>query len=399
MKKSVLVVAANMQIGGAERALLGFLDAFDTSKYDLDLFIMHHDGPFLQYIPDKVKLLPQNSKYACLHVPYSKVMRQGHWKLAIGRLKGKYQAKRFLRKHSCTGPNSVTSLYSYKYTVGLLPEISDKEYDLAIGFTTPYYIVAAKTKAHKKVVWIHTDYSKEFSDRQSEEKSWSEYQRIFGVSASVCEAFVNKYPSLSQRVDVMENIVSPKIIQNQSEEFAVSDEMSDDGSIKLLSVGRFTHAKNFDNVPEICSMIRSRGVNVKWYLIGYGGAEDLIKSKIQKFGMEDYVIILGKKDNPYPYIKSCDIYVQPSRFEGKCVSVREAQILHKPVVITNYTTALSQLTDGVDGIIVPMDNEGCAQGITSVIQDKDLQNRLVKRTLQTEYSNNSEIKKIYRLLD
>lgn len=68
---------------------------------------------------------------------------------------------------------------------------------------------------------------------------------------------------------------------------------------------------------------------------------------------------LGKNLNPYPYICRCDLYVQPSRYEGKCVSVKEAQMLRKPVVITNYATANSQVENGVDGIIVTMDNEKC----------------------------------------
>ena len=78
--------------------------------------------------------------------------------------------------------------------------------------------------------------------------------------------------------------------------------------------------------------------------------------------MQERVIILGKKNNPYPYMRACDLYVQPSRYEGKAVTVREAQLLGKPVVITNYATSASQLEDGADGVIVPMDNAGCAEG-------------------------------------
>ena len=115
--------------------------------------------------------------------------------------------------------------------------------------------------------------------------------------------------------------------------------------------------------------------------------------------MEKNVIILGKKNNPYPYIKKCDIYVQPSRYEGKCVTVREAQILNKPVIISDYATAGSQLVDGLDGIIVPMDNEGCARGIARVIKDKDLQNRLIENTKCRDYTNVREIEKIYEIMN
>ena len=111
--------------------------------------------------------------------------------------------------------------------------------------------------------------------------------------------------------------------------------------------------------------------------------------------MEDNVIILGKKNNPYPYIKECDIYVQPSRYEGKAVTVREAQMLNKPVVITKFSTSRSQLKDGIDGIIVSLDNEGCARGIIDLIRDKNLQNKLIENTKENDYSNMKEVQKIY----
>ena len=115
--------------------------------------------------------------------------------------------------------------------------------------------------------------------------------------------------------------------------------------------------------------------------------------------MEQHVVILGKKENPYPYIKACDIYVQPSRYEGKAVAVREAQILNKSVVITNFETSKSQLKDGFDGVIVHMDNEGCAEGICNLIKDKKLQHKLIENTKITDYTNKQELEKIYALLE
>lgn len=102
---------------------------------------------------------------------------------------------------------------------------------------------------------------------------------------------------------------------------------------------------------------------------------------------------IRQKENPYPYIQACDIYVQPSRYEGKAVAVREAQILNKPVVITDFETSKSQLTDGLDGVIVPMDNEGCSDGICNLIKDKELQQRLIENTKITDYTNKQELEK------
>lgn len=167
---------------------------------------------------------------------------------------------------------------------------------------------------------------------------------------------------------------------------------------RLLSIGRFCEAKNYDNVPDICKRIIESECDIKWYIIGYGGGESLIRQKIAEAGMQDHVIILGKKENPYPYIKACDIYVQPSRYEGKSVTVREAQMLCKPIAVTNYPTASSQIQDGVDGVIVPLDNEGCAKGLAEFILDTEKQQQIVAYLKSHDYTGISEVNKIYNLL-
>ena len=190
-----------------------------------------------------------------------------------------------------------------------------------------------------------------------------------------------------------------RYIKNLVNEFSTEQEMPSDDSIKLLSIGRFSPQKKFDEIPVICRKIRELGIDVKWYLIGYGGEEQLIRQKIAEEHMEEYVIILGKKENPYPYIKACDIYLQPSRYEGKSVAVREAQALNKPVIITNYATAQSQLKDGYDGIIVPMDIQGSVKEISEVIRNEKLQKTLIENTKKSDYTNTGEIKKLYEIVE
>ena len=91
--------------------------------------------------------------------------------------------------------------------------------------------------------------------------------------------------------------------------------------------------------------------------------------------------------------------MQPSRYEGKAVSVKEAQMMGKPVVITNFPTANSQLQDGVDGIIVPLDNKLCAKGIFDFINDEEKINAVIENCRLSDYSNQQEIKKIYEILN
>ena len=228
---------------------------------------------------------------------------------------------------------------------------------------------------------------------------WNQYDYIISISEDVTKSFLKVFPTLKTKVFLIENIIPVEYMEMLGNEFSVETEMLPDGTFKILTIGRFTPQKKMDEIPIICKGIRALGINIKWYIIGFGGDEALIRDKIEENEMQDYVIILGKKENPYPYIKACDIYAQPSRFEGKSIAVREAQIFAKPVVITNYSTAKSQLVDGVDGVIVPMDIQGTIDGIAKLIGDRELQKKLSDNTKQKDYINKNEIEKIYLLME
>lgn len=396
-KKKIIIVSHAMEIGGAERALLGILENINTKKYQVDLFLLRHEGELLRYIPDNINLLPSISQYTVLARPMIETLRESHILLTAARLYGKYKAKKYVKKHKLQD-NGVAIEYSHKYTKIFMPKIQpDVEYDLAISFLTPHYFVTEKVRAKKKIAWIHTDYQAIQVDIKSELKMWGAYDYIASISNDVTKSFLKTFPTLKEKIVLIENILPKSLIEKQAQEDG--EDIFDMNNINILSIGRFSYPKNFDNVPDICSRIRNAGVNVKWYLIGYGGEEGLIRKKIREANMQKYVVMLGKKENPYPYIKACDIYVQPSRFEGKCVAVREAQILNKPVIITNYPTAKSQLEDGVDGMIVPINNEKCAKGIVEIITDKDLQIKLKSNTIKRNYSNVEDIKKIYQIME
>ncbi|MFC4283021.1 glycosyltransferase [Catenibacterium sp. GCM10023432] len=399
MKKKIIIVSHAMFLGGVEKSLIGLLEAFDYSKYDVDLFLLRHEGELLDYIPKDVNLLPEVGPYTIYGRPMIDTIKEGYFSLTLRRLYAKIKSSRYVKKHKFTDTD-VPIEYSYKYTYKELPFInSDVYYDLAISFIIPHYIVTHKVNAKKKIAWIHTDYGHIQSDIKSQLNMWKNYDYIASISNDVTINFLNIFPSLKDKIIEIPNVLPIKLINEQSVAFDVNKEMLDDGSIKLLSIGRYCEAKNFDNVPFICKKILELGLKVKWYIIGYGGDEERIKKSIKECNMEDYVILLGKKSNPYPYIKACDVYVQPSRYEGKCVSVIEAQSLHKPVIITNYPTAKSQLKDGYDGVIVPLENNECAHGIYNALTKKELLHTISENTYKSDYSNYDSVNDLICLID
>lgn len=398
MKKKLLIVSHALELGGAERSLIGLLDALAPALWDVDLFLLRHEGELIEDIPAYVNLLPAVPAYTVLARPMKDTLREGHFLLTAARLIGRTAAGRYAKKHNYA-ESTVGLEYSHKFTCPLMPKIHpDKEYDLAISFLTPHYFVAQKVRAKKKIAWIHTDYSRVQVNIPSETAMWSAYDHIASISDAVTESFLKLFPGLKHKIVLIENILPERFLKRQALEPTGTD-MPADGCIRLLSIGRYCTAKNFDNIPDICARLVSAGLNVKWYIIGFGGEETLIRKKTEETGMGDRVILLGKKENPYPYIKACDLYVQPSRYEGKCVTVREAQMLGKPVVITRYATSASQLEDGVDGVIVPMDNEGCAEGIAALLQDPKKMRQLSDNCKARDYSNAQEVEKLYQLLE
>jgi len=154
---------------------------------------------------------------------------------------------------------------------------------------------------------------------------------------------------------------------------------------RIVTVGRFSYAKGMDLVPSVCRKLTDRGYRIRWYLIGYGPEQEKISEEIRKQSVADQVKILGPKENPYPYMRMCDLYVQPSRYEGKSVAVTEAQILHKPVMITRYPTSSGQLEEGKDGYICETGTDGIAEGIQYLIDHPEIRDRLVQNTFLRDY--------------
>ena len=434
MKKRIFISMHYMELGGAEISLVGLLQALDFSKYDVDLFIYRHQGELMQFIPKDVNLLPEQTAYSCIESPMVEALMRGQLKILWGRVRAKYRMWKYQPKDISKSQFSIFQYVAQETEPYLPPLEFNEEYDLAISFLQPHNYVLSKVKAKKKACWIHTDYTKVEIDVKEEFPVWNAYDKIVSISADVTKTFLQVFPSLEKKIIEIENILSPDFVRKRAQEFSANfletcgtseqaraSENVDQNEkvINILSVGRFHEQKNYDNVPDICRLVNlnlletygtseqaraNANLNnedkliVRWFLIGYGD-DRLIRQKIHEAGMEDNVILLGKRTNPYPYMKACDIYAQPSRYEGKSVTVREAQMLCKPVVVTNYPTAKSQIQDGVDGVIVPMDNEACAKGIVDFIQNKQLQGEIVNYLSTHDYGNVDEVRKIGKLME
>lgn len=399
LKKKILVTTHTMHIGGVERSFLALLEKFNYSQYEVDVFIYSHEGEMIDQIPTKAHLIKENKSYSSLFKPIKTVIAEKQWGVLCAKILAHVHAFIFgLFPRNKVNQDSFIHVYLYYYASFFLPKISSKRYDAVLAFLHPNYFESLKVDASRRIGWIHTDYSYLNTDRNFEANMWKKLDHIAAVSDAVGSSFMEVFPELKNKVITIENLLSEDFVENESKEFSPFSDL--DGSyLKFCSVGRFTYHKNFDNIPAVADILRRKNIKFIWYILGYGTDEQIILDNIKRHNVEDCVMVLGKKKNPYPYMAACDLYIQPSRSEGKAVTVREAQILNKPVIITDYPTASSQLRDGVDGLIAPMDNEGLANFIYETLLNKSKLANIVDATKNGNYSNDNEIKKIEQLIN
>jgi glycosyltransferase involved in cell wall biosynthesis len=352
----------------------------------------------MHLIPKSVNILPEIKRYTVFRKSISQCLKERQFSLSTIRVLSKYVAGlKAKRRRLEEGAGYIQMQLTLKYSSLFLPKI-EKEYDVAISYAWPHDIIARKVKAKTKMAWVHTDYSKLEIDNKLDLSVWRQFHYIAAVSEACAESFLKMYPSLKSKVLIIENLTSPNFIKkmaNQEDPFKNTKRQT----FNIVSVGRLSYVKGFDMAIEALKFLHEKGLtNIKWYVVGYGGFEKELKEMIVHYNLEDSFILLGKKTNPYPYIKDCDLYVQPSRYEGKAVTVSEAKILGKPILITNYPTAPSQIENGVEGIICELSVPGLVREIEKFYNNQELRNSLISNIIEKDYSNSVELKKLYKII-
>lgn len=392
--KKILISSFDLEVGGVERSLLSLLNNFDYMKFNIDLMLYSHSGELFDFLPQGPNLLDEINKYKTFRMSVMDVILTGEISLGMVRILSKLRAR--LKSSPEVGYSQMQ--YTWRYSLPFLPRIKEK-YDVAISYLWPHYFVADKVHANIKIAWIHTDYSTIDTDLKLDLSMWNKYDYIVAVSEECKNSFLKKYHQLKSKVVVIENINSPDLVRSMSLE-TVENPMKLDKRFKIVSVARLSHAKGIDLAVKAMRILQDKGYNdIVWYVVGYGGDESKIRNLITELGLEDCFVLLGKRINPYPYIKEADLYVQPSRYEGKAVTVTEAQILGKPVVITNYPTAKSQVRDLFDGYITGLSVEGIASGIENLINNSSLRYKIAQNAYVLNHNNNDELKKLYQIID
>lgn len=400
----ILFVINTLGQAGAETALLSLLQTLAREKgearYEISLYVLMGQGEMASRLPADVRLL--NKKY-----------REESVLTAKGR---KYLKKTVLKAMFTRG--TVVKLFPYlvKNTCAmlgkkrLLPDkllwrvLSDggmvlpEEYDLAVSYLEggAAYFVADHVKAAKKAAFIHVDYEKAGYTRALDKDCYLAFDKIFTVSDEVREAFLKAYPELPEKTEVFHNILNKEEIVRRAEE----GEGFTDGftGIRLLSVGRLTAQKAFEVSVDAMKRLKDAGKNVRWYVLGEGDQRKKLQEQIDALGLTEDFILYGAVNNPYPFMKQADIYVHASRFEGKSIAIQEAQILGKPMVVSDCSGNREQVCHGKDGLMCGLTPDSLAENIMLLLEDEALRRKLGAAAAKKNADAAEEIQKLLSML-
>lgn len=364
MKKKIFFLLNTMNVGGVEKALLGLLSIIPLDKYEIHVGFLQAKGGYMEYLPPHIHIHEINifRKYwRIINDPPIPIIKNFFLKGDI--IEAFIHLLLYI--HFKLTKNRY---YFYKWILRHEPKLS-KQYDVAIAFAglsqaIDYYI-CEKINAPIKCGWIHFDITKFGIDKGMTRRLYQQYQKIFIVSQTAKEKFDSIFPEFKNKTEVFYNIVS----KEQVKELAIKGPTFTDNfqGIRILTVGRLSAEKGQDIAIQALKFLIEKGYNAKWYFIGDGKLRKECELLAARLDITDYVEFLGTKTNPYGYMNDCDIYMQPSRHEGFCITLAEALCFQKPIVATNFTGAEEQLASRKNGIITKMSASDISEGIIKVL--------------------------------
>ena len=247
----------------------------------------------------------------------------------------------------------------------------DKEYDMAIAYLEggSTYFVHGHVMAKQKFTFLHVDYSYAGYSRKLDKNCYLDFDRVFTVSGEVKESFEKIYPECADRTFIFHNLIDRKEIMRKAE-LPGGFEDTYNGK-RILTVGRLTVQKAYETAIDAMKLLKDQGVNVRWYVLGEGELKEQLQQKIDSLGLTGDFILLGAKENPYPYYKQCDLYVHATRFEGKSIAVQEALVLGCAILVSDCSGNREQVNDGIDGSLCQLSAEDISRNIKELLEDDE----------------------------
>ena len=369
--KNILFVVDERKMGGVSIVLRDILRFINIDKYNIDVMVLHNNGDYLNDLNPKINMIYGTPFFESVDYTLKEVLESKNTKLIFKKL---YLV--FLLKTKLIGKKIVKER----------KKCLTKKYDVEIAFKDG--ITAAFTgygDSLKKYHWLHTDYSKydAASNYQSLFKEiYLKFDKIIAISNSVLREFLKKYQALN--TEVIYNLIDEEKIKKDSLKENINYNKKE---LNLISVGRFHPMKGYARLIHVLHKLDNDGYlkDVKVRLVGSGPDENNLKELVKNYNLEDKVLLLGPKKNPYPYVKKSDCFL-------------EALVLKVPVLAVEVLS-IHEIMDEKYGIIVENSNKGLYNGILGIIENKKSLKEYRDNLEHFSYNINDIIKKIENLLD
>lgn len=369
MKKIVFGITS-LTLGGAERVLVDIVNKLEN-EYDITIFNLYAKGEFEKFVSSNVKIA---SAYDSEYNKMSKIKKIG------------ISLRLLLFKNA---------MYK-KY-------IKDK-FDVEIAFLEGPItrLFSVKNDKVKKIVWVHNDISKVFGKTLEskikmfyDKKVYDKYEKIVFVSKDNLEKFEKTYNKISkEKLQVIYNYINKENVINLADKEI--DMEFNKNTINFVTVARLVEQKAIDRLIDIHKKLIDNGLNNNVYVIGDGPMYKVLEEKIKNNKICDTFKLLGKKENPYPYIKQADVFCLLSHYEGYGMVLEEAKILDKHIIITD-TAAREALKNYKKGIIVSNDYDGIYKGLEKII--KNTSNFKTTTNEQENYNNENILAQVKNIID
>lgn len=398
MKTTIFIVNESLSCAGGEKSLLNFLSLIDYDRYNVDLQLIAYGNEWDALVDKRVNILPEISYFKSLQVSLKKEIykcwKKDSRKRLIARLKYAW-CVHFNRKLRI--PELACKYWEFHSTN--IP-IVKKHYDIAIGYAQglPTFFVADKVEADIKLCWVNAFYRLRGVYKQFVLSRFHKMKYIVPVTTMARDVLLENFYEVNSKMRILTDPLNPKMVVEMSQE---SVEFNvDKTTFNIMTLGRLQqYAKGMDILMETARILKDKGLRFKWYVLGKGSYGAEMKHFIQKNGIDNCLLLLGAKSNPYPYLKQADIYVQTSREEGFGIAIAEARFLSIPIISTPFSTIGLQIRDNENGIITTFNPLDIANAIIELHQDEEKRRQIIATLQQETQVTKNQLEDFYSLIE
>lgn len=390
MKKKLIFITEALWIGGIETALVNLLNRLDYGRYDVTCLILRDCQEMAYRITPQCRLIVSDRQHAV-------TFREGyHYKRMYNLMEEPQHASKLRRLIWRILRFLLRAPEARRYAAYVKKQMGGEHFDTAVIYSDRAAETAVRAVSADRFLMFyhHGAMRKEYHD----DLGYRRAEKVIAVSEVLAEKLKAYRPQYAGKIISVNNLIDVSGVREKSLE--IPETVFPKNCFNIVSCGRLAPAKGMDLAVAACAKLVQDGLtDIHWWIVGGGPDEASLLAQLRALGMERYVTLLGMQDNPYPYIRQADLYVQPSRFEGHCVTVLEARLLAVPILATR-TAAEEQLEDGKSGQLCKPDAASIADVAAELYRMPELRQafRDVLRSYDFEHDNTAILQKLYTLL-